>query len=427
MARFVGIKNERIHLISDTKFQQNDLEIVELPTELLSVAAEELITDYQYRDKKFICKKQKINAKDLKIALVSNWKMRCGIAIYAEKLWREVIPHVGDYKLFIEKRDEYSEPVTNIKDITISEDKVVPCWERGESLQELVNEIKKYNPDIIWIQHEFGIWPNARYWLAMLTQLNDYRVIVTMHSVFHHKDKTIVEAAIPEIVVHLDGAKEVLKTEKGVPSSIYIIPHGCDPCLDRNKLWNFYKSESTFLQFGFGFRYKGWENSIRATAILKQKYPDVFFTGLFSESVNNKVEHQLYYNELIRLIKELGLEDNVAIIKSYQSDETLNSYIRTNQASVFPYVQHPEHEVFGVSGAARYVMAKGVPVITSSGNHFSDLPTIKADSPEEIAAELDKLFADWKLRDKQINIQLEYINENGWANVAQQYIKIFES
>ncbi len=426
MARFVGVKNGQIHLISDTKFHHAGMEAIELPAELDSVESQELIENYQFKNNQIVLKHQRGKAKDLRIALVSNWKMHCGIAIYSEKLWAHVVPHIKDFKLFVE-RQEFTGPTNTIKDITFSEDKVVACWERGESLLELVSELKQYDPDIIWIQHEFGIFPNARYWLAMLTQLNDYRIIVTMHSVFHHKDKTIIEAPIPEIIVHLEGARDVLKNEKGVPGKIYTVPHGCDPCTDRNKLWNFYKSEQTFLQFGFGFRYKGWENSIRATAILKEKYPDVFFTGLFSESKGNKVEHQLYYNELISLIKELKLEDNIALIKSYQSDETLNSYIRTNQASVFPYIQHPAHEVFGASGAARYVMAKGVPVITSSGNHFSDLPTIKADSPEDIAYELDLLFSDWKLRDKQINDQLEYINKNSWENVAQLHLKIFES
>lgn len=426
MARFVGIKNEQIHLISDTKFHHTGMEVFELPAELSDVSSEYLMNNYVFKNNKFIDKLKKKPAKDLKIALVSNWKMRCGISIYSEKLWRHVIPHVGDFKLFVERQD-FLEPITQIKDITISADQVVPCWSRGESLQELVSEIKKYDPDIVWIQHEFGIWPNARFWLAMLTQLNNYRIIVTMHSVFHHKDKTIIEAPIPEIVVHLEGARDVLKNEKGVPGIIYIVPHGCDPCTDTGKLWNFYKSDHTFLQFGFGFRYKGWENSIRAAGLLKEKYPDVFFTGLFSVSKDNKMEHQVYYNELIRLIAELGLENNVALIKSYQSDETLNSYIRTNQASVFPYVQVTEHEVFGVSGAARYVMEKGVPVITSSGNHFSDLPTIKADTPEEIAEELDNLFSDEQLRTDQVNLQLEYVKENSWENVAQQYIKIFES
>jgi len=425
MTRFVGIKNEQIHLISDTKFQHSEMEVIELPTELNKINSEELIANYIFKNKCFINKNRKKLAKELKIALVSNWKMRCGIAIYSEKLWRHVIPHVGDFKLFVERQD-FIGPITNIKDVTISPDQVVPCWSRGESLQELVSEIKKYDPDIIWIQHEFGIWPDAKYWLAMLTQLNNYRIIVTMHSVFHHKDKTIIEAAIPEIVVHLDAAKEVLKTEKGVPGIIYTIPHGCDPCTDRTKLWNFYKSDHTIVQAGFLFRYKGWEESIKTVGILKEKYPDIFFTGLCSESSNNKVEHQLYYNELIRLIDNLGLKDNISLIRGYQSDQSWDSYFRTNKIALFPYVSEKEHEVFGASGAARVAMAKCLPVITSHGNHFLDLPTIKAQTAKEMAIEIDKLFSNYKLVKEQVQKQLDFLEENSWSKVAEQHIKIFE-
>ena len=259
-----------------------------------------------------------------------------------------------------------------------------------------------------------------------MSQLSEYRVIVTMHSVFHHRDKTIIEAAIPEIVVHLDGAYDVLKNKKQVPGSVHVIPHGCFPCVNRDRLWNFYKSDRTFLQFGFGFRYKGWENSIRAVSILKQKYPDVFFTGLFSESPHNKSEHELYFNELMALAIDLGVQDNIAIIRGYQSEETLDSYMRTNQATLFPYISHPAHEVFGASGAARIAMAKGLPVVTSSVNHFSDLPTIKADSPEEIALALEQLFNDSKAKEAQIAKQISYLNDNTWENVALRYIKLFE-
>ena len=70
----------------------------------------------------------------------------------------------------------------------------------------------------MWINHEFGLWPNASYWLSMLTQLSEYRIITTLHSVFpQHYDKTICEAAIPEIIVHSEGAKQALE-KKGVRS-----------------------------------------------------------------------------------------------------------------------------------------------------------------------------------------------------------------
>ena len=351
--------------------------------------------------------------------------MKCGIATYSENLWPEVAKHVGDFKLFIEKNDEVTGDVHQFGTQILSESQVVACWKRGESLVSLVKELKEYDPDIIWIQHEFGLWPNASYWLAMMSQLSDYRVIVTMHSVFHHKDKTIVEAAMPEIVTHLEGGRKLLKEEKGLSAKVSVIPHGCHP-FNNDRLWNFYKTEKTFLQFGFGFRYKGWENSIRATAILKQKYPDVFFTGLFSESPYSQVDHQIYYNELMNLVTELDIQENVALLRGYQSDAVLDSFLRTNQTTIFPYVSSPEHEVFGASGAARMAMSKGLPVITSSVNHFSDLPTIKADTPEDIAKELERLFVEPGAKEKQVEAQSRYLNDNTWENVGLRYIALFK-
>jgi glycosyltransferase involved in cell wall biosynthesis len=425
MARYVGVKHNRICVVSDNIFNNSGLDVIEIPPELAHVSPADLLTTCVVRNGRIKCKCSRKPAKELRVALVGNWKMRCGIATYSENLWPEVAKHVGDFKLFIEQNDIATGDVHQFGDMTLSDAQVSVCWKRGESLQKLVQELKDYDPDIIWIQHEFGLWPNASYWLSMMSQLSDYRVIVTMHSIFHHRDKTIVEAAMPEIVSHLEGGRKLLKEEKGLSSKVHVIPHGCYK-FDNQRLWNFYKSEKTFMQFGFGFRYKGWENSIRATAILKEKYPDVFFTGLFSESPYAKMDHQIYYNELMNLVNELGVQENVAILRGYQSDEVLDSFLRTNQATIFPYVSHPSHEVFGASGAARMAMSKGLPVVTSSVNHFSDLPSMKADTPEDIAKALETLFTNPGAKEKQLQAQISYLNENTWENIGLRYIQIFE-
>jgi glycosyltransferase involved in cell wall biosynthesis len=425
--RYAAIKNNRICFISDKPIVDDNYQSLEIPQELSHIPSRDLITTSRIHQSKINCKLSKKSAKQMKIALVGNWKMECGIATYSENLWNEIVKHVGDFKLFIENNSSVTGSLNEIGNKIISPDKLSSCWKRGESLKELVAELKEYDPDIIWIQHEFGLWSNAMHWLSFLNQLSEYRIIVTMHSVFHHRDKTIVEAAIPEIVVHLQGAYDVLKNQKHIPGKVYVIPHGCFPCTNKERLWNFYKSEKTFMQFGFGFRYKGWENSLKACAILKEKYSDVFFTGIFSESPHNMPEHQLYYNELMDLVDKLGIQENVSIIRGFQSEESLDSYLRTNRVTLFPYVSHPSHEVFGASGAARIAMSKALPVVTSSVNHFSDLPTIKADSPEEIAAALEKLFLSDKAREEQVNKQINYLNENTWENIALKYISLFEN
>lgn len=414
-------------MVSDKSFSSSTFQIVEIPEEFSGIDSDDLIANFKFRDGKFTSKTLPKSASNLRVAFVGNWKMRCGIATYSENLWPEVIKQVGDYRLFIEKNEITTGDIYQIGDEVVERDKVISCWKRGESLLELVSEIKKYQPDIVWIQHEFGLWPNACYWLSMMNQFSEFRVIVTMHSIFHHKDKTICEAAMPEIVVHLEGAKKVLKNEKQIPGTVHLIPHGCYKYDGGEKLWNFYKSDQTFMQFGFGFRYKGWELSIKAAGILKKKYNNIFFTGIFSESPFCEVEHEIYYNELMELVSELGLEENVAIIRGYQSDTTLNSYLKTNQVTVFPYISHPSHEVFGVSGAARLAMSKGLPVITTSVNHFSDLPTIKADTAESIAEELDLIFSNPQAKQIQLAKQLSYLQENTWESIAKKYLDVFES
>ena len=426
LSRFIGIKNNSIKFISSEEIVSDDtsINIIEIPTQYQNLSFEEIITNFRIGTS-LKPKRSITNANKLKVAFVGNWKMRCGISTYSENLWPEVAKKVGDFKLFIEENPTPTGPVNIMGNTSIPIDKVVSCWKRGEPLDRLISEIKAYDPDIVWIQHEFGIWSNAGYWLSLMSQLSNYRVIVTMHSVFHHRDKTIVEAAMPEIVVHLEGAKKVLKEEKCLTSEVYVIPHGCYN-LDNEKLWNFYKSDHTFMQFGFGFRYKGWELAIKATECLKRKYSDVFFTGLFSESPFCKADHQIYYDELMNLVNEFDLSNNVAIIRGYQSDASLDSYLKTNQAVLFPYVSHASHEVFGASGAARMAMSKMCPVVTTNVNHFSDLPTLKADTPEDIAEALNSMFSNPLAREDQIEKQLKYVVDNSWDNIAARYLAIFE-
>lgn len=414
--RYVGIKNGNIYIVSNYVFTNDGLHIIKLPSLLEGISSQDLITNYKFKNGQIMAKSARKPAQELKIALVSNYGTKCGIATYSKFLYNELTKLVGDYKLFIERDGEL-----------ISDEKIIPCWKRGESLLELINEIKKYDPDIVLIQHEFGLWPNARYWLSLMNQLSEFRIIITMHSIYHHRDKTIVEAAMPEIIVHLQEAADVLQKEKGITGKVHVIKHGCFPCLNKERLWNFYQSEQTFITAGFGFRYKGFSNSIIAVSILKQKYPNVFFTALFSESPHNMVGHQIYYNELMILVEKLGVQENVAIIRGFQSEEVLDSYLRTNKVAVFPYAYEKNHECFGASGQAPLAMSKNIPVITSDIHHFRSLPSIKAGTPEEIAKELDKLFSDSKLVQEQLAKQEVYLLENSWKNTAERYIKVFES
>jgi glycosyltransferase involved in cell wall biosynthesis len=414
MGRFVGYRGRTIRLVSDQKISSGDgISVIEVPSTFDEFPDHTLMERFIVRAGALVDREAKLEPKSARVALVGVYQEHCGISTYAEALWPHIAATVGHAAIFCEEGTPESTGV-------------IPCWKRGQPLMRLVNEIKQYDPDVVMIQHEFGLFPDARHWLAFLSALRDYRVIVTMHSVFKHKDKTICEAAIPEIIVHTELAANVLKNEKQIPGKVHVIPHGCSPYTNGEKYWNLYRSKHTFTQFGFGFRYKAWETCIRATAELKTRIPDVFFTALFSESPYCKVEHDVYAEELHELIEALGVQENVAIVRGYQSDQTLASYLRTNQIAVFPYSSSVEHQVFGCSGAARLAMSHGIPIIGSAEPHFHDLQGVipRASSIQDVVESLETLFKDAEARKSQLARQAEFLRENSWAAVARRHLEI---
>lgn len=424
MNKFIGVRNGKIETVSSVFFMQDGLQVLPLPKELEQIANNILMQNYKVINGEIVNLQAQKPINELKVAFINNWKQRCGISTYSESVIAELINKIKNYKLFIEE-NEYPTGDNNIlNQIKIPDENIITCWKRGQNLTQLINEIKNYNPDVILIQHEWGIFPDLKYWLSLLTQLSSYRIIVVMHSVFYHLDKLIAEAGMKEVIVHLDGAKQVLKEVKQISANVSVIPHGCDVPKTDGKLWNFYRTRNTFVQMGFGYSYKGWFQSLETTAILKEKYPDVFFTGIISESPFNATEHQKYYEQLMKLIEKLNIEENVGFIRGFQSDEVINSILRCNTAAIYPYVTHPEHQVFGASGAARRSMTFQLPIVSSSIAHFSDLPTVKADNPKDMAAALSKFFDSPTEEKKQIELQNQYLLENSWSKIAEKYLQV---
>ena len=424
MARFAVINgSNRVVSVSDKPISNNKDLIVELPGELDKISSSELLQSFSYREGRFCSRNLRKPAKELRVALIANWGEKCGLGTYAGFLMEELAPKLGDYRIFSETGGN----IDQFAHSQIPREKVISCWKRGESCMGLANEVKKWGPDLVLISHEYGLFPNARHWLSLMTQLSDLRVITILHSVFPtHRDKIVFEGAMPEIIVHSPEAKEALIGTKKLGAKVSVIPHGSFPCLDGTRMWNNYRSNSTFCSFGFALRYKAIEMSITAVSLLKPKHPDVFFTALCSQGEFSVAEHSQYLNELMQLIEKLGVSENVALIRGYFSEEVIDAYLRSNKVSVFPYRSTPGHECFGSSGAARTAMTTGTPVITSNAPHFTDLPSIKADSPEELAGELSKLFGDQEMVKAQVSRQNQYLADNTWTKTAERFVAVFE-
>jgi glycosyltransferase involved in cell wall biosynthesis len=415
---YLGYRGKTILFLSEVVCQNADIELMLLPEDLAGVPGDILMSDYEVWNGRPVLKAAPKPPQDLRVALVGVYRIQCGISTYCESLFPEIGSGVRDYQVFAEDAEDAAE-LPN----------VTRCWRRGQPLQRLVDQLIQYNPDVILIEHEYGLFPDARHWLAMMGQLQRFRTIVKLHSTYrHHPDKVICEAACNEIVVHTQEAAQVLAA-KGLKARIHCIPHGSSPCVSRERFWNRYGSDHTLVQFGFGFHYKGWEQSLRAVAQLRQRYPDIFYTGLFSESPFSQVFHARYHQELEILIRQLGISEHVALIRGFQSDASIDSFLRTNQVAIFPYIDNGVHTVYGCSGAARVAMGAALPVVVSNVPLFADLEGVcpRVGTVDELCGAVEVLFSEPERRAQQVDRQARFLDETSWRAVAAQHLEVFGS
>lgn len=410
---FVCVKNGIIKAVSESRIRIADTKTFET-------------SDLDLSDpKSLVGKKVKLGASrplsSLRVAFICNWGDFCGIATYTQALVSSLRGVVGELKIFAEK----TETDTSNDD----GDNVVRCWTRGDSMLSTIEQVLAFEPDIVHVEHEFGLFPKATHFLKMLEALGEVPYIVTLHSVYEHLDKSICTAYIRNVLVHSEVAKSVL-LGLGHSSSVYVIPHGCVVHSDVSELWNIFRTDYTVIQFGFGFGYKGVDIAIEAIKILKEtdpKFKDIFYCYLCSENPHTKNAHDDYYSYLKEKVAAAGLSEHVAIMRGFLSDKLIRNFMRTAKLAIFPYQTDPNNCVYGASGAVRHAMANGVPVIASDSHLFDDLEGIlpRISNASTLASEIDRVFSDSKYKSDLVEKSLAFLRSNDWSVTAARHVEIY--
>jgi glycosyltransferase involved in cell wall biosynthesis len=392
-------KNKNVNVISSSKIDINGME---------SIMTDESVELNQ--------KFNNVNAKT-RMAYVCNWNQQCGISTYSSFILEKLKNKIDEFKIFSEKFNN---------NYIIETDSISYCWERGKSLEDLSSSIKKFKPSVILLQHEWGIFPNITYFMSFLIEMRrcNIPVIVVMHSVYEHLDKQIPLSVIDNVIIHSEVASDILKKFK-FKGKIFLIPHGCPDVKVYEEVWNIFQTPYLIFGFGFGFKYKGIETAIDAVKHLKEtdeKFKNILYVYVCSESVNNKSIHDNYYDSLYEKIETEGLKDNVLLIKGFLEPEMLDIYLKTVKMVIFPYISG-NNTVAGSSGAIKIAMSYDLPVIASNSNLFSDVDgyVIRTADHLELANEIDKLFSDSNYRTQTIQKSHEFIKLNSWESSSQKY------
>jgi D-inositol-3-phosphate glycosyltransferase len=166
---------------------------------------------------------------------------------------------------------------------------------------------------------------------------------------------------------------------------------------------------------------KGIDTLLQATALLRQRRPDVQVTIIGGDPNNRGRDREL--TRLYELRCELNLCPAVCFVGAKEQGD-LAHYLAAADLVVMPSL----YESFGM--VALEAMATGTPVVASAVGGLADLVqhgetglTVPPRDPEALAASIDKLLTDAELRERLGRQASAYARQYDWALIVRRMVE----
>ncbi len=313
-----------------------------------------------------------------RIALIGNYlPRRCGIATFTSDIHRAFAKRFPNVVVDVWAMNDggrhyaYSAPVVGSIDD-----------EDPESYLAAVRAIAVSAPDLVWIQHEFGIFggPAGDLLLRLLTGL-ECPVAVTLHTILSSPDRDqrrVMEALIARcetlIVMAEEGRRLLIDIYGADPSRICVIPHGIPdrvfaptaPMKGRLGL----TGREVILTFGLLSPGKGVETMLAAMPAIVAQQPTALFIILGATHPHTiATSGEAYRDELKALATRLELGDHVRWIDAFVETDELLDFLEAADVYVTPYLNPAQI----TSGTLAYAVGLGKPVVATPYVHACEL------------------------------------------------------
>lgn len=378
-----------------------------------------------------------IIAPPAKIAFLGNFTPRkCGIATFTHDIYHAIIQAAPDADCYVTAVTDCAESYDYPESVKFSfQEKDLHAY------RQMADALNFKNPDVLCVQHEFGIYGGAcgSYLLLLLRELR-MPIITTLHTILETPTKE--QYAVMEdltrlsdrLIVMSHKGSELLQAVYGVATSkIDIIPHGI-PDLDLTKV-NSYKTQlgiggrRVLLTFGLIGPGKGIEYAIQALPAIIKRHPDVVYLVLGATHPKLLAEDgERYRLDLIRLAEQNKVENHIIFYNRFVSIDDLKEFIGAADIYVTPYLDKSQI----TSGTLAYAFGAGKAVVSTPYSHaeellaegrgalvpFKDAPAIAnaicnlLDHPREMKMMQQNAYAEGR---KMI-----------WPAVASQYLESFD-
>jgi len=355
------------------------------------------------------------------IALIGNYLPRqCGIATFTVDLATAILDNAPNIDCSVVAMNDRPEGYD------------YPATVRFEISQERLNEyglaagfLNLRNPDVVCLQHEFGIFGGQRgSFIVELARNLKIPLITTLHSVLRDpssQERNIImqlSELSDRLVVMSERGTDFLRDIYQVPESkIALIHHGIldipfldsDPCKSKVVA----DDKIVILTFGLLSPGKGIEYMVDALPEIVSSHPEVLYFVVGATHPQWKAENgEDYRLSLHRRAEELGVADNIVFHDRFLERDELLEFIRAADIYVTPYL----NEAQIVSGTLAYALGAGKAVVSTPYWHAQEM----------LADDRGKLvpFKDHRALAQEINYLLDHPEERlAMRHAAYQYCR----
>jgi glycosyltransferase involved in cell wall biosynthesis len=363
------------------------------------------------------------------VAWVSPWNSRCGIAEYSRYLVEAVERH-SVVEIFADLSGEVVD--------WSAEEGVVRAWQdrTNGDLSALERALLESEADVVHVQFNFGFFELEQLAGLFDTLLADHRaVVVTLHATHEPKvgDRAIslgqiarTLARVDRVLVHQQADAERLEGY-GIAGNVEVVPHGAlvGGLPPRNDVRGALRlgDRPIIGTFGFVLPHKGTKELITAMAEVHEQHPDALLLAV--SALHPDPSSQQYLDECRREIERLGLAGSVVMVTEFLPELEARTLLSAADLIVLPYKDSPE----GASGALRFVIGLGRPVLTTSIPIFADAADVTVQVPEPSPGALAKgvldLLGDEERRAAVARRCASFADEVSWRAIADRHLEIY--
>jgi glycosyltransferase involved in cell wall biosynthesis len=313
----------------------------------------------------------------LRIALIGSYAPRsCGIATFTADIRAKLGEHCGEIRIDVYALDDGRGALVYADDIHVIR------AETTDDYREAAQIINDRGTDVVWLQHEFGIYGGLDGGLiAELIDRVAAPVVTTFHTVLSAPSESqravvchLLARCARIMVMSQQGRDLMVHIYHARPDSIEIIEHGAPDRpfgisdAARRKLG--LAGHCVMTTFGLLGPDKGIEHVIAAMPAILQRHPEVIYRVLgATHPVLLARDGEAYRESLIALALALGVADNIHWDNRFIDGDELLEQLEAADIYITPYLNLAQ----STSGTLSYAVALGKAVVSTPYVHAREL------------------------------------------------------